>query len=140
MKRALPSVVVAVLVLAVASADSGGGREPVELEGAWQLASGLGAGGGVETVDSHPITLVLSNGQISGRAACNFYGGSVMISGDHFSLSGMGRTAMKCHPANEVMASEEAYVRALEDVDLIHQDGDQLMLLGPSTQLRFGRK
>ena len=126
----------AVLAVAPACDGSGDGAAPAQLEGEWRLASGTGPGGDVRSVEGYPITLVLNDGKVSGTAACNGYAGSVMTSGERFSLSDMAWTAMKCLP-DGVMASEEAYLSALKTVDSIRRDGDQLVLTGSSAELRF---
>ena len=43
---------------------------------------------------------------------------------------------MLCHPA-EVMASEAAYIFAIQRIDLAALDGEVLVLTGPEVELRF---
>lgn len=107
------------------------------VEGPWQLTGGTHAGESVPVFDSHPITLNLEAGRISGTAACNGYGGEYELSGSSFSIvEGLAVTEMACQP-EEVMRSERAFLDAIAVVDEVELSNDGLVLTGPQTELRF---
>lgn len=132
---------VAMLVISGTAAACGaqpdGAGTPVELEGTWQLESGSGPGGDVEPPDGYPVTATLEDGRISGRAACNTYGGAMVVTGERFELDAVSATEMACEPA--AMAAEAAYVRALRAADRVRRDAARLVLTGPGTELVFTR-
>lgn len=103
----------------------------------WSLRSGGGPEGEVALVDGWPITLTFDERTLGGTAACNGYGASYTIEGSQLLVDGFGKEEQGCAPL--VQESESTYMAALEDVDVIDVDGDQLALSGPSTELIFGR-
>ena len=84
------------------------------------------------------ITIAFEDGQASGRAACNSYGGAY-DAGDDASLSfeGFSVTEMACDP--ELMTLEAAYLAALDKVTSFGVDG-KLLLQGQAEDLTFERE
>ena len=109
--------------------------DPFDPTGSWRLSSGSANGGEVPVVDDHPITMTLEGSEIGGTAACNHYGGRLTVTGGRLEITELSMTAMGCEAP--VQASESAYVAALDAVDSIAGDGDQLVLSGPGVELRF---
>lgn len=130
----------AVLLMAGCGAQGGSPSAPAQMdvEGSWQLTAGRLADQAVPIVESHPITLSIEGSRLGGRAACNEYGAQIAATGDGIELRELAWTAMACMP-DEVMASEAAYVAALDAVRGITRDGDALVLRGPALELRFDR-
>jgi heat shock protein HslJ len=62
------------------------------------------------------VTLVFSNGRVSGHSACNRYFGSVVENGGpgEIALSQLGSTRMACPP--EATELEDRYLQALQHV------------------------
>ncbi len=107
------------------------------VEGSWQLTDGTHDGQPVPIVESHPITLNLESGRISGTAACNGYGGEYDLSGTTFSIAeGLAVTEMACQP-EEVMRSERAFLDAIANVEKVEITNEGLVLTGPETELQF---
>lgn len=104
-------------------------------ESSWRLRSGQGPDGAVTLVEGADISLVIADGNASGRAACNSYAGSVEISGSSFQAGGFGMTEMGCDP--RVTRSQDAYMAALSAVDTIERAGDTLTLSGDGVELVF---
>jgi heat shock protein HslJ len=104
-------------------------------QGSWQLVSGTVDGAEVPLVEDSPITLTITGAEIGGTAACNMYGGRLSITGGTLDISDLGMTAMGCE--EPVMASEAAYTAALDRVQAIGGDGEELVLRGPGVELRF---
>ncbi len=126
------SIVIALAVSACLGSDFAD-----SVEGAWQLTGGTHAGQAVPIVDSHPITMTLESGRISGTAACNAYGGEYELSGSSFSIvEGLAVTEMACQP-EEVMRSEQAFIGAIALIDEVKLTNDALLLTGPGAELRF---
>jgi len=134
------SAVTASALAALAVAGCGASQpatpaEPGLPNGSWQLASGTGPHGKIETADAHRITLFFEDGRIGGTAACNPYGASAPIDGDHIEVGDLVQTEMACEPP--VMAAEAGYLGALRRVEMVRRDGERLVLAGPSVELRF---
>lgn len=112
--------------------------EPPGLSGTWKLEAGTGPGGRIVVLEEHPITLAISESEVTGTAACNGYAARIdrAIAGG-VTIGELGMTAMGCEP--DVMASEAAYSAALSRVDMIELDGDRLLLSGPDVRLEFER-
>ena len=126
-----------VLGACATSAPSPDGAGPVDVTGDWQMTSGTIDGVVLAVLDDAPITLSVTGTQVSGRAACNQYGGEVTVQDGRprFSLTSM--TEMACpEPA---MAAEAAFTAALPRVVGAVLDGDRLTLSGPGVELAFDR-
>lgn len=120
-----------------ASASDPGGAGPVDVTGDWQMSSGTIDGVAIGLVDDAPITLSVQGTQITGRAACNHYGGEIAFQEGRprFALGSM--TAMGC--AEPIMAVEAAFSAALPRVIGAARAGDRLTLTGPGVELLFDR-
>ncbi len=108
---------------------------PLPITGTWELPAGSIDGRTVPMVDSYPITLVISEDSVSGTSACNGYGAILSPLGGSFRVAGIGGTDMAC--AEEVMASETAYLAALGRVTTATLESDELFLEGDGVELRF---
>lgn len=107
------------------------------VEGAWELDAGSLDGEPIPILDSHPITMTLEGDQISGKAACNSYGGRFLLDGNEFSIQeGLAWTEMACMP-QEVMESEQAFLQALTRVDTVEMGDERLTLAGPDVEMSF---
>lgn len=125
------------LVLTVALTACLGSDFEASVEGSWQLESGSLNGEPITIVDTHPITMTLEAGEISGTAACNTYGGQYTLSAAEFTIGeSLSYTEMACQP-NEVMESERQFLDALLDVDEASLVNGGLTLQGPDTELSF---
>lgn len=122
---------VAGALLALAAGCGGDDKGGPALEGtAWTLASG------VETTADAVPTLTLADGQASGFAGCNTYTGSYELDGDSITFGPLASTKMACEEAK--MATENAYLPALQSADAWAIDGDELVLSAGGTEvLRF---
>lgn len=124
-----------VLIVALACGEGGQVSPEVAAEGSWQLVSGTVRDEPVPLVTGSRITLTIEGERATGRAACNRYGGTILIDGDAVSLGEIFRTAMACQPA--VNSSEQAYFSALRLVDVGTRDDAALVFSGAETVLRF---
>jgi heat shock protein HslJ len=107
----------------------------VNPEGSWELVTGTVHGERIPLVDDVPITLTITGAQVGGSAACNSYGGRLAVVDGRFSIDDVMSTAMGCDA--QLMAAEAAYLGALELVDAIEVEDDELVLGGPDVELRF---
>lgn len=103
--------------------------------GNWQLESGTVGGRPVPLVPGYRITLFIDGDNATGTSACNLYGTEVRTQGGSFSISEIEGTAIGCQP--EILASEDAYLSALQSVDTFASDGETLTLSGHDASLRF---
>jgi heat shock protein HslJ len=84
------------------------------------------------------ITITFEDGQVSGRAACNSYGGAYDADDDgSLSFEGFSVTEMACDP--ELMALESAYLQVLADVTGFGIEG-VMWLSGEGFSLTFGEE
>jgi heat shock protein HslJ len=133
------------LLLALLLTACGGGQvapspspnsPPFDPTGAWELGSGSAGGEPIPIVEGHRITLEITGSRVGGTAACNGYGGELIMRDGRLDIGELGMTAMACVDEG-VMESEAAYMRALEAVDAMGMDGEELVLGGPDVELRF---
>ncbi|MGH8946015.1 MAG: META domain-containing protein [Acidimicrobiia bacterium] len=107
------------------------------VEGSWQLESGTLADEPIVVQASHPVTMTLDEGRISGTAACNGYQGEYRIFGDHFEIrDGVAVTEMACTPS-QVMETERRFLDALLASNTIVLEEARLVLTGPGAELIF---
>ncbi len=107
----------------------------VAIDGQWQLVSGIDGGRAIPIVSHGSITLTVDGTKISGRAACNTYGGTIVFDGDRVIISALSMTEMAC--AEDLMTAEAAYLAALPKADMAMRTGDSLVLSGQVVELRF---
>lgn len=96
--------------------DTGNSTRPEDLTGVeWTLERSSMAGLVDEVPPDAEITIAFADGQASGRAACNSYGGAYDARDDGtMSFEGFAVTEMGCEPV--LMALESAYLEALAKV------------------------
>lgn len=114
-----------------ASPREGGSRS---FDGNWVLASGRGPQGDLDT-GAGEATLRIEGESFGGTAVCNSYGATAEISGTRVELFDIFATEMGC--ASRLMEAEARYLEALGGIDTIERDGEDLVLRGPDSELRF---
>ncbi len=122
------------LLLSGCSLLSGSGT--TSLDGEWLLQAGTNQGAAIPIVAGSKVTLQVDGTRAGGTAACNSYGGKIVISGSNISISELGQTEMACLD-NRLMALESAYLAALPRVTTVARSGNSLLLTGPQVELRF---
>jgi heat shock protein HslJ len=131
------AAIIGSIVLACGPGPSPSAAEPVDLTGDWQLASGTVDEAPFPVVEEAPITLSVEGREIGGRAACNHYGGELVVDGSGSRLEISSMTEMACE--DPVMAAEAAYLAALPRARAAALDGDRLTLTGAGVELVFER-
>ena len=91
----------------------------------------------IPIVPDADITLTVAGSQVSGRSACNQYGGEIVVKDGQVQFGPLMMTEMAC--AEPIMASEAAYAAALAGVRAATRDGDRLTLTGDGVELVFER-
>lgn len=130
MKRLCLGVVLAVAVVACGTGEVALDRSSwPRPDGSWQLSAG------VSLVDGYPITMSIDGTEVTGRAACNAYGGTVTVNGSSISVGELGQTAMGCE--TEVMAAETAFLTVLGLVTHFEYAEGGLVLSSPEGDLVF---
>ncbi len=119
------------------SPSSGGGSGTIDGTGDWRLVSGTNAGAPIPIVPGSDITMTVEGSQISGRSACNQYGGDIIVANGQVQFGPLFMTEMACE--EPVMASEAAYHAALAGVRAATRDGDTLTLTGDGVELIYER-
>lgn len=105
------------------------------LDGDWRLTGGMHHGDPLPLPADAPITMTVADGEVSGRAACNRYAGSLTIDGDRLSIGAMSTTEMGCDPV--VMEAESRYVAALAEAVGWEHSGEVLTLTGEAVELSY---
>jgi heat shock protein HslJ len=120
----------------------GAGQAPTEpppsdapVIGDWVLVGGAIDGVDAPVLEDHRITMTITGSTISGIAACNHYGGEIVMGADGLHLENLAQTEMGCE--EPAMSAESAYLGALARVRQIARDGDQLVAHGQDVELRF---
>jgi len=134
------SITVTIIILAIMLSACAGNSLASEsnLEGMTWLLTGYN--------DTHPIegtqpTLQFEDGQVSGNASCNHYGGSYQIKGDAISFNAIFHTEMGCTDPEGVMEQERTYLELLgaaQRFDLV--DGVLTIFAGPQQALTFEKQ
>lgn len=130
-------LLIALLALAGCASDAADDPSTVEvddagtIEGSWVLQEGTVDGAGIPLADT-PVTMVVDATTVAGDAACNSY--TAPFDGS-FPVGEVVSTRMMC--AEDLMATENAYLEGLRLVDSASIDGDTLTLAGPGVELRF---
>ncbi len=109
----------------------------VDATGDWRLVSGTNAGAAIPLLPGVEITLSVEGSHVSGRSACNQYGGDVVVEGGVIRFGPMAMTEMACE--EPAMTAEAAYAAALGNVRAAARDGDRLTLSGPGVELVYER-
>ncbi|MBI4730863.1 MAG: META domain-containing protein [Chloroflexi bacterium] len=113
-----------VTVALVLAACIGTGNQPLDLNGtAWVLTHLNGQ----PVLDGSPPTIRFENGQASGNASCNSFGGDYTQRGDKLTFEALMSTLMACFP-EEIMQQEQAYLSALASTASYQLEGDRLTL------------
>jgi heat shock protein HslJ len=144
MPRSARFLLVAVIVVAACGA-SGSGTSPassdppaaLDPQGPWQLVEGQSGGQPLALIEDARITFIVEGSNVGGRSACNQYFGELTVVDGVVRIDGLGGTDMGC--LGEVMDLEQAYLKALGSVTAARMDGENLVLVGPDTELRFER-
>jgi heat shock protein HslJ len=98
-----------------------------ELDGVtWTLVSYGPADAPVAVLPNAPITLVFSEGGVSGSAGCNQYFGTFDFDDSAITISGVGSTMMACE--QPVMDQETAYLSALQSATAYQVTDGQLQI------------
>jgi heat shock protein HslJ len=106
-----------------------------ETFGAWVLVSGTADGQPIPMVETHPITLEISEQGFGGTSACNGYGHSLPLPDDG-TFPPIVSTMMACMP-DEVMDSEAAYLAALQRYQSSSIVDGQLVIVGDGVELVY---
>jgi putative lipoprotein len=105
--------------------------------GSWVAEDIDGAG----VIDNAQSTLEFGNdGRVSGRGACNRYGGKVELKGASLIFDELASTKMACPPA--VMDQETKFMAALQATRSYRMDDGNKLVLSDATgrpRLRFSR-
>jgi heat shock protein HslJ len=109
----------------------------VDAVGDWQLTRGTVDGIDIPLVAESPVTMTVEGSRVSGRAACNQYGGEMVVADGEVSFGALMQTEMACE--EPLMSIESAFLGAMSRVRAAALDGDALTLRGPGVELAFER-
>lgn len=133
-RRAITALALVLALTAAACATEVDSGESV-LAGSWQLESGTLHDAPIPQVSGYRITFTSEGSTFTGTAACNRYGGLFGVEAFAMTVQELVVTEMACEPA--VMESEQAYLTALNLVDLAGREDGALVLTGRGVELRF---
>lgn len=110
------------------------------VDGAWDVVSLQLDGSTVQLIADWPVTMTIDGDRIGGTAACNSYGGAVVIDNGAgaFSVNDLAQTEMACLD-DGVMEVESAFLTALAQVDSFVV-GDDLVLSGDGVVVELNRQ
>lgn len=104
-------------------------------QGTWQLVEGAVGGQLVPVLDDHRITLTIEGSSMGGTAACNTYGGQLIVEGGRLRIDELIQTMMGCE--EPAMGAEVLFMRGLGSMDSMSLEGEDLLIRGPQIELRF---
>jgi len=79
-------------------------------------------------IAGRPITITFEDGQVSGSAGCNSYGGSYQVNGDKIAFSEVFSTMMACPEPEGVMEQEMMFLQFLGDAQRFEMADGQLQV------------
>jgi heat shock protein HslJ len=132
MKQLHSSGTISILLILILSACSGisqAGEPPLEGT-AWVLTSYNDS----LPIDGTQTTIQFEDGEVSGSAGCNHYGGSYQIKGDTIRFEGLYSTEMACMDPPGVMEQEQAYLDLLRSSERIEMSDDLLTIYAGSQE------
>ena len=139
MRRSLIFTLALVALMSACGADQAGPSEPGasadEVVGDWVLTGGSIDGADAPVLEDHRITMTITGSTIGGSAACNSYGGEIVMGADGLHLGNLMQTEMAC--AEPAMTAEATYMAALGRVRELFWDGEELIARGEGVDLRF---
>ena len=103
--------------------------------GDWVLTGGSIDGADAPVLDDHRITMTITGSTVGGTAACNSYGGEIVMRADGLHLENLAQTEMACR--EPAMSAEAAFLGALARVRQIAREDDELVARGDRVELRF---
>lgn len=81
-----------------------------------------------ETLPGTEITIAFAQGQVTGTASCNQYGGSYRLEGSALAIADLFQTEIACLEPVGVMDQEQRYLQALRQATAAHVYGSQLWI------------
>lgn len=136
MKTKFYATMVLLLVMLILAACSGSASQAVvDLEGSsWILA----AYRQTIPIELARPTLAFADGQVSGIASCNNYGGSYQVDGDRISFGPMFMTEMYCMEPEGIMEQEALYLQMLGSAERFEiRDGQLVIFMLDGETLTF---
>lgn len=126
MKKKVYSVIVIFVVMLTVSACGGiGAQDSADLEEtSWVLSSYRKT----TPIGTARPTISFKNGEISGSASCNHYGGSYEVDGNKISFGAMFMTEMYCVDPEGVMDQESLYLEMLGNAERFELSESQLVI------------
>ena len=136
--KTLRFAVAVYIIVMLLSACGGGGSDQPNLEGVtWELT----AINGNPPIEGTQPTLQFENGQASGNASCNSFGGEYEVEGDKIGFEALFMTEMFCMEPEGVMDQESAYLEMLGSAVTFELGGGVLTIVtGPGESLTFERQ
>ena len=102
---------------------------------AWQVTTFAGQ----TPLADHPITFEFdTEGNISGDASCNRFGGACKIEGDKIEVGPLRSTRRACEP--DIMQQEHKFLALLGAVTAWSMDGEEIVLTAPEGEIRAKRQ
>lgn len=109
----------------------------VDAVGDWQLIRGTVDGVDIPLMADSPVTMTVEGSRVSGRAACNQYGGEIVVADGEVRFGALMQTEMACE--EPLMSIESAFLGAMSRVRAAAAQDDGLTLSGPGVELAFER-
>lgn len=105
-------------------------------DGDWVLVSGQTADGEIEIVDGHAPQITIDGYAITGTGGCNQIGFAEPDEELDDWPTEFVSTMMACDPP-QIMEQEAQFLQALEDLEDVAVEDDQLVISGSASELRF---
>jgi heat shock protein HslJ len=108
---------------------------PVDIETldgtSWALQTFIEGETATSLMAGTTVTLELNDGQITGSAGCNSYGGSYTLQEGEITFSDLFWTEMACLDPEGVMEQEQRYLSILNNVSTFDREASRLTLRTP---------
>ena len=93
---------------------------------------------GVEPIQDSTLTIEFLDGQVSGSAGCNHFGGGYRVKGEEIEFDSIYSTEMYCMDPEGIMDQEMKFLQLLSGAVRYTDTGDELLIYaGDGLSLKF---
>jgi heat shock protein HslJ len=110
-------------------------RAGIALDGVWTITDYNDGQGSVVAIRDGSARVTIADGQLSGTAGCNQFGGPITQDGGAVTIGPLASTEMACQP-HELMTREAAVMAALEASTAVQQADAGLTFLDAASTLQ----
>jgi heat shock protein HslJ len=138
MKTLRIAVIISIFAIMLSACAGSSPTSQSDLEGTTWVLTALNQNRPIEGTQP---SITFEDGQVSGNASCNSYGGGYQVNGDAISFDALFNTEMYCMEPEGTMDQEQTYLELLGSAQRFELvDGVLTIFAGPQQTLTFERQ